>query len=190
MQLSSTADFGTLKGTNWIPGGEFSQGCLGALMSLHSLVSFCPNFFPQRAEFSPNWKPWPNSHCQSHVKYWTFKVKDSPESAWILMKSWCHLPRMPFFKSLELTLSLEVEREKDNFLASQHSQLAKVASSERMQMTPFLKINNYGMKLRDVRKGLALIFGLHHGNPSTFSLPCPSPSPRPSLRSALSGCFS
>lgn len=68
---------------------------------------------------------------------------------------------MPLFKSLDLTISLEVEREKDNFLDSQHTKLAKVVSSERMQMTTFLKINNYSIKLRDVRKGLAfiLLFG-------------------------------
>lgn len=62
---------------------------------------------------------------------------------------------------IDLTISLEVEREKDNFLDSQHTKLAKVVSSERMQMTTFLKINNYSIKLRDVRKGLAfiLLFG-------------------------------
>lgn len=64
---------------------------------------------------------------------------------------------MPLFKSLDLTLSLEVEREKDNFLASQRNKPAKAVSSERMQMAIFFKINNYNIKFRDVKKGLGLI---------------------------------
>ena len=152
------ADFGILKGTDQPPWGErFSQGCLRTQTSLLSLVCFFINFWSKGKSRTPtqNLGQQPLSELCYVLNFPSWgEFRRLHTCWWSLCCCWPQMSLQEFGSDFKFR---GWKRERQLFGLSTYQTSQGCLQWESVNDYIFLNINNYSIRWRDVKKGLALI---------------------------------